>query len=393
MDEVLIREGEIVEARAPGLVLTGDALYVSTERIPRRDITGIEFDRGGASKGAMVFLGRRGELARIDVAGLDRAGYAEIERRLAPKPSSGKRAIKVTLNQADYAPGETVRGHVIVDWPKAAQVRGIRVGLVGAEETRITVSTGSGKHRSTHTYRERNTIFGEEIVLWGGRPVSWWKAMGEGVSRLFKTLDYDELPAGRHEYDFDFRLPSRALPTYRGQHATVAYRLYANVDVPCAFDLAFEGAPTVVNARGTRFRERKWSHSEEAKGLLKPFKASVDMKLDVGEVELRAGEKLEGTIQLVNASKKRIRAIDLAIVARENARARHHQRLTDTVLESGRLAVPDPSAERQEARWAIKLPSTACTYNGRHSWVQLWLRASLDVAMGFDVSVEVPLEV
>ena len=74
--------------------------------------------------------------------------------------------MKLFLEKTVYAPGETVRGHVEVHWKRTRAVRGIHVWLTGDEETSIRVSRGTGKSRTTTTYRESHRIIGQEIRLW-----------------------------------------------------------------------------------------------------------------------------------------------------------------------------------------------------------------------------------
>ncbi len=393
----LAQPGETLELAAPAgeqwVALTRQALYIGPpfRRVMRRWVTGIEFDRAGAGPGAMIFLGADGELARVTFAGMERVALAGVERRLSPPP--GKRAIQVVLDQADFAPGERVSGRVLVDWPKARQVRGVRVGLVGVEESRVTVTRGSGKHRRRVTYRERTAIVENGRGLWGKPAIGWWSSMGEGIKRLWRKLDYDELPAGRHQYPFEFRIPGGAPPTYSGRHATVAYRLFAHVDVPLGFDLVHEGPLLVVARRGARMSAARHLHRQEAEGVLKAFRASLSLDLEVHDTEMRPGARIEGRVVVDNRSGKRIRAAVLELVGQETARARGHVETAAVVLQSGRLEARDPAAARQEIAFGIEIPRGAVAYSGERSEVYLFLRARLDIAMGFDAVVEVPLTV
>src|SRR5690242_11064217 len=105
-----------VQTSAGWIVLTDRALYCGEpfERYPRSDITGIEFDRAGTGPGAMLFLSGSEPVARIDFTGAERPVLAELEHAFLPR----RKGIRLFVDQNDWAPGETVRGTVEVDWPK-----------------------------------------------------------------------------------------------------------------------------------------------------------------------------------------------------------------------------------------------------------------------------------
>jgi hypothetical protein len=312
---------------------------------------------------------------------------------VASAPPKRAKGITIVLDQPDFAPSEHIRGAVVVDWPKDAPVRGIRVGVAGSEDTRISVSKGSGRNRRTVTYREHNPILGEEIVLFGREPVGFFRGLGEGMKTLVGKLKHPVLKRGRHEYAFDFRLPSRALPSHAGPHAAVAYRITANVDVPLGFDLVTEGPLRVLSPRGTRLSGGTASHRSEATGLLKGFKADVSLEAEVRGTTLRPGAPLEGRIRVENRSHKKIARACFSLRRLERAEASVYVRDADDEVLSGDLRVPDPAAKEFEAVFGMVLPPEACAYEGRHSEVGLALDVALDIAWSFDVKARVPLTV
>ncbi len=403
--------GETVEfATAAGgrfAILTPLALYVGDDdlrRFPRAWITGIEFDRTPAKRGAMVFVGRDGILDRLEFGAAERADLVELESRLAggqtapPAPVVAARVprrdkgITVILDQPAVAPGETLRGTVVVDWPKDAPVRGIRVGVAGAESTRISVSKGSGKSRRTVTYRETNPIIGEELLLHGRAPVSFMKAVGEGFQSLFGGLRHPALKRGRHEFTFDFRIPQRALPSHAGPHATVRYDIYANVDVPLGFDLVTSGEILVVPPRGTRLESAGGIHHFKNDGVMGGFKAAGKMNVEVSGAPLEPGHAVEGRITAENRSRKRLKSARFSLKKLEHARAGHYERDSEVEILAGALRVPDPSAPEIEAVFGLKLPAQCAPYAGRYSSASLVLDVTLEFAWSFDVTARLALE-
>jgi len=304
-----------------------------------------------------------------------------------------RRAIRLLLDREAYAPGETLRGTVEVDWPRPLPVRGVRVELAGAEETRITVSRGSGKNRRSTTYTERDEIIAEGYVLFGGRGVSGLQAVGEAFKRLLKPLDYPLLPAGRHRYDFEFHIPPDALPSFEGTHARVAYDLSARVDVPLGRDLVFEGTLAVVNPETLRIAPYRARGTRPAGGLLRAFRAELGLELELDGCRLIPGERLEGHLLVRNHSRKKIRGARISLMGVEKAEAGGHEREETFEIARGYLPAPDPAAETQDIRFGIKLDPCPVPYAGRYSRVDLFLAAGLDIAMAFDAEIEVPLEI
>ncbi|GEM_PF-5544728 len=375
-----------VEAQSGWLILTEEALYLGTplKRISRSRITGVEFDRGGSGPGGMIFLGGDRELGRVTFRGQERCDLAKIEAELAPR----RKQLRVMIEGDEFGLGEAVRGTVILDWPQEGPLRGIRVGIAGTEETEIERREGSGDDERTVTYSECEELMAQEYILFGQRPISWVRAVGEALNRALGRKNWPIMPGGRHEYPFEFRIPEGALPSYSGDHATVAYRLYANADIPLGFDLAFEAMIPVVrrNARVLSDQRR-----EEREGGILTAAVSLDLSLE--ETPLAPSERLRGRLRIVNRSKKAIRGVTLALHSTEHASAEGETEEVSGELASGFLRAPDPSAAEQDVTFEIAFPPETTAYVGTHSRVHLWLQAKLDVARGFDAELKAPLRV
>ncbi|HLF91957.1 MAG TPA: hypothetical protein VJB14_00715 [Planctomycetota bacterium] len=303
------------------------------------------------------------------------------------------RALRLLLEKEAYAPGETVRGRVELDWPKSRPVRGVRITLRGAEETSITVRKGSGKDARSVTYREEDVLIGEQLTLWGGNGVGLRRALADVLSAVTGGPDYPLLRAGRHSYDFDFRLPSRALPSFTGTCAKIRYRLTAEVDIPLAGNLVFEGDVPVAPLGAPRIAPLKVHSASKAGGILGALRAHLGMNLDLEGCPLAPREKLQGRLLLRNLSRKKIRGITFTLAAVEVARAGGYTRETTHLCATGFLPAPDPSAPVQDATFGIRLKEFAVPYAGRYSEVNLFLLAEVDVALGLDPVFRVPLEI
>jgi arrestin (S-antigen)-like protein len=336
-----------------------------------------------------MFMAGSDVLARVDFSGQDRPLLLQIEKGLSPR----KRVVRLFTEQDNYAPGEIVRGHVEVDWPKAAPVRGVRVGLYGTEEAEVTVTRGSGNDRTSTTYREVETQVAEEWILFGGDRIGWGQAAAEALRAIFRKQDYPELAAGRHRFPFEFALPDDALPTFRGDHATVDYRLYAVVDIPLGFDQVFNGSLTVVESRQANVVPGTHVGDQTAEGLFKSLSADLRMGFQISRVPYHYGESLKARLRVENRSKKRIKAARISLSSVEHARAGGYDRDTRTDLRKFTVNFSDPGAESHDYDFDIPIPAWPVPFAGRYSRVDLWLSATLVVARGFNATIEVPLEI
>jgi hypothetical protein len=355
--------------------LEDDVLRVGGQRIPRKRITGVEFDR----RGAWVVLGEHGVLARVDFDASERPELERIERALAPR----RKSLRLFTDKDAYLPGDWVNGHVELQWPRARAIRGVRVGLIGAERTEISVSSGE----TSSTFREFRPLVAEELDLFGGPPVGWARASGDLVRRLLGRKDYPVLPAGRHRYEFAIPLPRKALPSFEGEHASVRYDLYARVDIPLGFDVTFNGVLSVQPPEDAGCARVK-GYVDRRKGFLR---ADVDMKIDVDPLRWTSGERLRGRVRVTNHSAKRIKSARLRLLGIEEAHAEGRDRTVEHEFNDGLLPVPDPSAREQDIRFEIPTRGPY-PYRGRHSRLDYVLELRLVTALGRDTVVQIPLE-
>lgn len=315
--------------------------------------------------------------------------YNEFSRKVETRMA--RPTLKMYLDPDEYRAGETVRGHVQVDVSKAVRTRGVRVYLEGTEKTVITESRGTGKNRRTVTYSETNMIISEGYVLFGGQAVGTLKAIGETLSG--GASRYPLLKAGRHRWPFEFKLPDDALPSFKGVYTKVRYGISAEVDIPAGLDRTFEGAVQLVPPSGLAIAPHRGRERRPATGLLKPLKADLVMDLDVQGCPFEAGARLEGRLLVSNRSKKRIRGATVSLVAIEVGVAEGERRTDTTEVASGYLRAPDPSAPQQDIAFGIEIKWCPHPYEGRNSRLDLFLVAELDIAMGIDAELTIPLRI
>jgi len=304
-----------------------------------------------------------------------------------------RKALKLLLERESYAPGETVRGTVVLTLPKPLRTRGVRVYLEGSEETRISVTRGSGKDRRTVTYTSEDSIISQGFVLFGGQGVGTLKAVGETLKSMTGVLDYPLLAAGKYEYPFEFELPGDALPSWSGTHATVAYSLRAEVDVPVGLDLQFKGVLYVISPESWSIAPARRAERHVPGGLFGAFQADVSMEFEFKGCPLQWRERLEGRLHVKNRSPKKIRGATISLLAVEHAEADGYVRDTTSAVLEGFFKTPNPAGAEHEVTFGFVLDPGLAPYQGAHSRVVYWLQAELDIKLAGDPVIRLPLEI
>jgi hypothetical protein len=304
----------------------------------------------------------------------------------------GRRALQVLLDRNSYTAGETVSGTVELLLAKPLRTRGVRVYLEGSESTAIRVTRGMGKDETTNTYRSSRPITNQGFILFGGDRVGMLKAIGETLESLATSLHYPILPAGRHRYPFEFDLPTDALPTWSGNHASVAYSLRAEVDVPVGSDLTFNGILYVVAPESWSIIPARRSERQVPGGLLGAFQADVSMEFEFKGCPLRWKERLEGKLRIQNRSKKQIRGATISLMASEHAEASGYARDSTSRVLSGFFKTPDPTSPEHEVTFGFVLDPPLCPFQGAISRVVYWLEAEIDVKFASNPVIRLPLD-
>ncbi len=129
--------------------------------------------------------------------------------------------IEVKLEKYEFAPGETIKGHVSLKLKKPIKARKVRIALLGLQEN-YQLRSGSGPRQSS------NYIFNFE------KPLDGKKEYLQG------------------EYDFELKIPANILEgpqfgklgmltktvgLFRGQTSNVKWFVEASLDIPMGLDV------------------------------------------------------------------------------------------------------------------------------------------------------------
>lgn len=283
--------------------------------------------------------------------------------------------IVVELPKKAYLPGERVEGTVKLAIDDPVKARAVKLNAVGLEDIQVTVS--SGKH--SHTYREANYMLKQEIFLKAPpySPVSDEKL---------------ELQPGTYKFEFDFKLPDNALPSYKGSHAHIKYELEARVDVPLWLDICYD-RPFFV------FRDRRALNlltdavQFQSENYTKPYDDKPGISVELTKTGFIAGEVIEGYVTLKNVTASKIRKIDVRLMGVEFAVARNHQRSVKQY--DYEMAIPmGDVVESVPKRFNLPIPRNApSSYEGVFSNLRWAVEVGLDIPFGFDVEALHPVEI
>ncbi|MHA1247078.1 MAG: hypothetical protein ACTSPE_07100 [Candidatus Thorarchaeota archaeon] len=266
------------------------------------------------------------------------------------------RQIDIRVPRQHYAPGESVRGEVVVKCDEPFNCNRLSLLLLGTAETRIKIRIGD----SYHTCRETE------------------KLVDEYMEFCLNT----EIPEGESTWPFEFQLPEDLLPSYIGSHGEVSYKLYAKAEVSWALDPARQ--------------VRLWIRSEPQHIPPKPMRSCLEAKSGTVEVELprdvlSLGEPLPVRIML--RQDPRIRGVRFELRFTEWARAEGHERTTRRTTSSLFVKKDELSYEswatipvETSDQWppVLDLPFLKTSYS---------LKVTADIPWAFDRSKTFPLRV
>lgn len=142
--------------------------------------------------------------------------------------------IVLSENKTVFHPGGKVVGKVIVELKGDMKMRSLRIFMRGVAKVHWTESRSTGSRLGSYTehYNAEVEYFFKRQVLYGGE-------LSDGR---------DTLTEGRHEFNFQFDLPTGGIATsFEGKHGNIRYWLKAEMDKPWGFNNKTKKAFTVIS--------------------------------------------------------------------------------------------------------------------------------------------------
>eukprot|EP00058_Branchiostoma_floridae_P003739 XP_002589227.1 hypothetical protein BRAFLDRAFT_74616 [Branchiostoma floridae] len=137
-------------------------------------------------------------------------------------------------NKDVYQAGEIVSGKLIADVTEGIKARAVRARLHGFAYVHWTESHGTGEHQRTEHYSAEGTYFDQTLTVWG-------KDLGD------KTGENPTLPAGYHEFPFQYQLGKKLPSSFEGGIGYVRYYIKGIIDRPWRFNHTTKCAFTVLD--------------------------------------------------------------------------------------------------------------------------------------------------
>jgi len=289
--------------------------------------------------------------------------------------------VSLSLKRGFHAPGQVVKGVVVVETDIPVAARGVRLAVRGVEK--VAVQKGGTQQMS------KRAIIDRELTLWGDEKASFTENVADAVLTLFGQADHREIPAGTHRHPFEFKLPAGALPTYRGTNIEVRYDLRAYVDIPAAFDAAYT----------CRLQVAPHKPKSEARhadlGRLRAPGKKIALSAAIEEGDWVADAMLRGSVSLENPTWHAVRAIVISLVCEEQAAGKSLQKGARwrfaTRKSQRRINLKSGQTSIRDKAFALRIPPVPWPFAGDLSRVTWFVEVRADVALGLDAKVKVPI--
>ncbi len=266
--------------------------------------------------------------------------------------------IAIQLDQASYRPGEVVRGSLHVTALNDLRPRGVMVHAFGEEVTTLGPNA---------LMTQRSYPFDLSFNLWS------------------PTAHDDKLPAGKHDFPFEFTLPAALPPTFSGEFTRILYAIAAKVDLPLQADIHHEHTFTVRPAPLIDAERPVRAAAQSPQG--------VRVELALNASGFYPGDHVQGTLLVTGIESTPLTAATVEILSREKAEAHEFADHFDKVRVRAEIDLARLSGG-QPFPIDLPLPDDADpSFVGQHSAKSRLVRARIDCANAAAVITEATIQV
>eukprot|EP00118_Oscarella_pearsei_P017585 m.175370 g.175370 ORF g.175370 m.175370 type:complete len:464 (+) comp39127_c0_seq2:268-1659(+) len=252
-------------------------------------------------------------------------------------------------NQNAFYPGQVISGTVVLELDEPVTARAVRLLLNGQAYVHWSEQHGSGDHRHTVHYSDRETYMNHSITLWG-------KQEGD------RSADNPELPVGMHSFAFSFPLPTNIPSSFETYSGHIRYWVTGQVDRPWKFDFKSKRPFTVIEYIDINRQDLLIPmRSETQKHLccLCCKSGPISLSASIDRVGYCPGESVIISADAENQSNRELKGIRAQLIASVTLFAhghRHYHRQVVAELQGERLM---PHGTSQWTNKAFPLPPTA----------------------------------
>jgi len=203
------------------------------------------------------------------------------------------------------------------------------------------------------------------------------------------TFDGLTLEAGQaHAIDVSLPLPREAPPSYDGRELRIDWSVWVHAIIPWWPDLRSTYPLEVARAPGTLPRPPVVVACSQAGG---PTPGKLYLEATLASTEVAPGEAVVGSVSLDHVEAARVRAVKVALVARERAVVEHGLNEGEVKRWEAKIAGEKPPSG-VTIPFEERLPADAPpSFRGARGSVEWSVEAVADLAFAIDKSVTMPL--
>lgn len=263
------------------------------------------------------------------------------------------RSVGIFLNKNSIFPGETLAGQVTIRTSKSFDCNRVVLKVIGKEKT----VHGSGEYQTTQESYH--------------------------ISRVFRILEGGIVPEGITRIPFAVRVPKGIPPSYKGYNGSIEYTIESVVEVNWTLDPKVKESFYVLQERPPKIP------SNIDIRPLTDTSGSLHVQLDSNVLRKKRGIN----VRFMVSKRSRLRGIQLEIKRREEAKCYQFSMKQDTILDDRYYPLStDDLGIWKEIRlgegWSHEL-----AFCGNLISVSYLIKVCLDVSLGFDPEVIIPLRI
>jgi hypothetical protein len=263
----------------------------------------------------------------------------------------GLRVTSIYLDKDRLQPGETLSGQVTIRTSKSFECNRVILKIIGKERTERPAG-------DTNVVEEKHHIDTVFTLSEGG-------VIPEGVSR----------------FPFSFRLPSSLLPSYHGRNGIIDYSVRSVVEVNWALDptseesffVLQEGPPSLHEIFDVRRLNQTSGH--------------LHIKLDSNAILMNRGIR----VRFMVSERPRVKGVRFEILKKEEALCQHHVVTNDETVAFEFYPISPADFESWKEVQVGETLDCHLPFRGELISVSYFLKVSLDVSLGRDPDVVIPL--
>jgi len=263
------------------------------------------------------------------------------------------RSVSIFLDENSIFPGERLVGQVTIRTNKSFECNRVVLKVVGKEKT----VHGSGEYQITQEKYH--------------------------ISRVFRILEGGIVPEGVTRLPLSFTLPRGIPPSYKGFNGSIEYTIESVVEVNWALDPRIKESFNVLQERPPKIPENTDIRP------LTDASGSLYVHLDSNILRKKRGINVRFRV----SERSRVRGVQLEIRRREEAKCYQHSMKQDTIIDDRYcpLTIDDFDIWKE-----IRLGegwSHGISFYGDLISVSYHVKVCLDVALGFDPEIIIPLRI